>query len=953
VNESLEWVKSSSLRGEDREVTYDALVGMRRKFNRIKTAFSDNPAAVMYGQSQVGKSYLIKSLLSKKGNFKVFDEFNRKEYDFLEEINPPGKGSEATSLVTRFSINYEPLNPEYPVKIKMMSPADIILTLSDSYYKDVSNHPPFEDIDEKINDFVKKYASKPVLSNQSLTEDDILYIEDYFVKYFTSKVREITSTKFFKTVSKNIAKVSANEWADVFSILWHGNKEITDIFKRLITVYQSINFSDVCYVQYSAVLRKHGTILNVTRLHEIFGIVENIEQVREFKKATNVIFIVNGIQKTVSVNKSELCALACELVFKVNKELKTEKPFLPYMDILDFPGARARLEGQTHSIESENIPGMLLRGKVAYLFNKYSDAFLISNLLLCHHSGNVEPRFMPALLDNWISNFIGATPEERELFIHDSGVPPLFIVGTWFNVDLKYDPINDKNKDDLITNRWAPRFTMKWEGEILATHLKEGKWFNDWTTSKKYFNNIFMLRDFTLSDQVYSGYAETGIETLIPVKGWENCKEEKHGCFMDDLKESFVNFSFVKNHFDNPSAYWDAAATPGNDGTKLITEKLTIAANNLERSRTQKFKRDLDNIVKKLFDELSRHFHDDDADKRIDEKMRQAGKIQLALDTTFSKDPYFFGRLMQKFLLSESFIYNYYHAKINDIQMIEEVNQSKYAILRGRNPEIKHSDPTMDEQALFDYNLSVLQRNYNETDADKLKKYFEQQGIDLKELFFGTNLIKSNSMILAEGLVEKWTADILNIDRFRDFIAQGFSEAALADLFDNLRALFKQLKITEIIARNIRVYVNRYNQIDVILAMIADISAEIINSFVNQVGFEHYSANKLESMRQMSAKNNLKMVFDHDFLNFQSMEIEDQIKLFDSLDRLSEILDQHPLDVNAMKNVPSFSQYVKWSNLIKIAFLATCDTPTYNVDDNNRLKKILEKRNAPNTCNVQ
>jgi hypothetical protein len=615
VNESLNWINSSSLRSEEKENTYDALVGMRRKLNRIKTAFSDNPAAVMYGQSQAGKTYLVNSLLSERGYFKVLDELNNVAYNFLEEINPVGGGAEATSLVTRFSANYKPLNPEYPVKIKLMSPADIILALSDSYYEDAINHPPFEDIDEKINAFVERYASMPPLPNQAMTEDDVLYLEEYFVKYFTSKVRELTSTKFFKTVSKHITKAPANEWADVFSILWHGKRELIDIFRRLIAVYQTINFSNVCYVQYSAVLRKYGTILNVTRMMEILGTVENIEQVREFEKETNVLYLVNGEQKTVCISKSELCALSSELVFKVNEKLKASKKFLNYMDILDFPGARSRMRNQAKDIESNDIPYMLLRGKIAYLFNKYSDAFLISNLLLCLNNRCFEARFMPGLLNNWICNFIGSTPEERELFIKESGVPPLFVIGTMFNIDLQYNSTNDKTKDDLIMNRWEHRFKI-WEGEIFDTKNREGAWFNNWTTSSIYFNNIFMLRDFLLSERgnVYSGYSKTQTETLVPVKGWT------HGCFMDDLKESFINFKFVKDHFDNPSAYWDAAATPGNDGTALIIEKLTISADNLEKSRTLKFSRDLESLIKSIFDEQRRLFHDDDADKRLEIK---------------------------------------------------------------------------------------------------------------------------------------------------------------------------------------------------------------------------------------------------------------------------------------------------------------------------------------------
>jgi hypothetical protein len=241
--------------------------------------------------------------------------------------------------------------------------------------------------------------------------------------------------------------------------------------------------------------------------------------------------------------------------------------------------------------------------------------------------------------------------------------------------------------------------------------------------------------------------------------------------------------------------------------------------------------------------------------------------------------------------------------------------------------------------------MEVLQKRYNESDVEKLKKYFADKGIDLQELFFGeTNVIKSNSVILAEGLVEKWTTEILNIDRFRDFIAQGFSEDALNDLLDNIRALFNQLEITKLIAKSIRKYVDRYNKIDEIMEMIADVSAEIINNFVNHLGYDHYSPDKMENIRKTNDENKLDLVFDHNFLHFQPMDIEDQAKLFETLEVLSELLNQRPLNVELLKNVPNFSQYVKWKDLIKIAFVATCNTPTYNVDDNNRLREILNKQ---------
>ncbi|MDR0724766.1 MAG: putative virulence factor, partial [Prevotellaceae bacterium] len=136
IEKSNVWIKSS-LEGEKQKNVYRNLVNCRRKLNRKKFALESNPAAAMYGESQVGKSYLISSLLSEEGKpFGITDE-NGVVHNFIEEINPPGGGSESTSLVSRFSVNYKPSNPVFPVKAILLSPADIALVLCDSFYNDI------------------------------------------------------------------------------------------------------------------------------------------------------------------------------------------------------------------------------------------------------------------------------------------------------------------------------------------------------------------------------------------------------------------------------------------------------------------------------------------------------------------------------------------------------------------------------------------------------------------------------------------------------------------------------------------------------------------------------------------------------------------------------------------------------------------------------------------------
>ena len=125
IEKSNAWIKTS-LEGNKGKEAYRCMVNCRRKLKKKKIALEGNPAAAMYGESQVGKSYLISSLLSEEGKpFSITDE-NNVVHNFIEEINPPGGGSESTSLVSRFSVNYKPENQKFPVKAVLLSPADIV-----------------------------------------------------------------------------------------------------------------------------------------------------------------------------------------------------------------------------------------------------------------------------------------------------------------------------------------------------------------------------------------------------------------------------------------------------------------------------------------------------------------------------------------------------------------------------------------------------------------------------------------------------------------------------------------------------------------------------------------------------------------------------------------------------------------------------------------------------------
>jgi hypothetical protein len=103
INDSIKWATEYRKESFPMELFKD----YRRKLNKIKRALSGNCSAAAYGESQVGKSYLMSSLLSSATSPFVIEN-EGKEYSFIDELNPSGGNNakiESTGVITRFTIN--------------------------------------------------------------------------------------------------------------------------------------------------------------------------------------------------------------------------------------------------------------------------------------------------------------------------------------------------------------------------------------------------------------------------------------------------------------------------------------------------------------------------------------------------------------------------------------------------------------------------------------------------------------------------------------------------------------------------------------------------------------------------------------------------------------------------------------------------------------------------------
>ena len=85
INESISWV-DNHLKYEDKNFVLLKLKSAQNKLKKITSSIDSKPVMAVFGASQVGKSYLIKNLLSIKGQPFLIKN-NDNSFDFLKDIN--------------------------------------------------------------------------------------------------------------------------------------------------------------------------------------------------------------------------------------------------------------------------------------------------------------------------------------------------------------------------------------------------------------------------------------------------------------------------------------------------------------------------------------------------------------------------------------------------------------------------------------------------------------------------------------------------------------------------------------------------------------------------------------------------------------------------------------------------------------------------------------------------
>ena len=901
LSNSVSWGQKN-LKFEDKEHFVTELKNSKRKLLRINNSIETKSSIAVFGGSQVGKSYLIKNVLS-ESNKPFYIVNNQNKYDFLKDINPPGVGAESTGVVTRFTIDQPSPFADFPIKIKILSIKDLLTILFDSFYLDQKRIKRFPN-EEFLIARIKEIEQLQSVNNETqnvLSELDILDIKQYFDEYLSKHsllFERLETTKFWYKISNCIERIPLNNIPQVFSILWDDNQLLTNVFIQLLKVSSQIDFESVLFAPFDSVLRGKGEILDVKRL-------------KELNTNTSKIIVQSNAGKQYEIDNSFLSALTAELVFQIPEELTSNKSFIKNSDLLDFPGARSRLAIENEDISVDLVPEMLLRGKVSYLFNKYSDSFQINNLLFCTNDKQLDVNEIPTLLSFWIDKNIGETPETRNNTLKNTSIPPLFVVFTFFNNQLKYDITNDLDLSNLAY-KWDIRFNRFFENEIVSP---TNNWHKEWVNKNTPFQNFYLLRDYKYSNDTYLGFENTGSELEI---------NPERIPYLNSLKNSFIEHDFVQKHFNDAEYSWNVSTSMNSDGTDLIIQNLNPVSTNY--SKINHHITVIEQEKNKLVTLLSKHVFTDNLFEIRTNALRNAVNIQISLNTIFSINPINFNNFIKKLLISPDRLFNFFNEQLvkeNNLTIIDE-----YTLLKSQFPLLSALNST-------EQNIEILRKGFFLRSPEEVLVYLENKAIHIDKLFENTNKL-SKTAILIEELIKLWKVENLSINNLQEFIQLGISTNVIEHLIEHYVTAIERFDLKEKLTKRFEKKISDYSSNRGIEEYLSEISAYLLNDFIVNFGIRYLSSEELNEIQEVGVQYNLDF---KEAINFEEKNISDQ-ELKNLFDQISDTnLDE--LLITSWS--PLLKNYNLWFSKLKISMLANCGFVNYDEIANNELKILLSK----------
>ncbi len=532
---------------------------LRNQATRLGQA-AKNPVAIgFFGLSQAGKSYLISALAAnEKGELET--DMGPHHLNFISHINPPGGGKEATGLVTRFTRLPGAAPALHPVELRLFREADIVKIIGNSFFYDFDAQKVSINGDaDTIRSLLSRLSSRRLPQKSAgFSEDDVVDVMDYFQSRFEKAMQPLMGD-FWPSAIELAPWLPMDARAELFSVLWGDIAPLTECYRLLVTSLEAAGQTEKVCAPIEALVKPLGNgaysqqdnIMNVDVVLNRLG--------RDGQDRVGVIKGGDASGHTVFIPRSVLAALTMEMRFVLSE--KPAAGLLETVDLLDFPGYRGRLDiggieeigRAVNNADSDPVAELFLRGKVAYLFERYTDDQEMNVLTVCTPCNEqINVSSLGSVLQNWINFTQGETPEMR-------GSRKAGLVWCITKFDYKLMPKPGETLENI---------RMEWAGMMQATLLERfGKypWLQEWAKGKP-FNNLFLVRKPRMASAV--------IDTADKERAIKPEQQDR----LNSMRRSFCEIDSVTRHFASPEEAWDAVMTLNDGGIGRLAAYLASLA---------------------------------------------------------------------------------------------------------------------------------------------------------------------------------------------------------------------------------------------------------------------------------------------------------------------------------------------------------------------------------------
>jgi hypothetical protein len=530
---------------------------LRRLAGSLYTSAKVPVAAAAYGASQVGKSLFMGQVLRPHtedycpigGDETLAEPAYYKNLSFDNDLNPQCGSQEATALVTRFTTKDRigaSVSPNYPVMVRALTRVEWLRVLARGFHAECKTPAKTwqqAELEEHFEDVYRKHTGAEVDRKWRMDLlDAYSYMRAVDRRGFQAKEAILNGllSRYPLTEEGYVATAAA--------LFWDSWESLTGLFIKIATFLKRITLGDhdpAIFTHWAGVRflldsqrsktyeRPASRVWNRVSWNDIYLVPKDKYYIMDYRPGTGM-----GTEELETIQAGML-----ELVMPVLPHRLSDdwRKVIEQMDFLDVPGMRAVRTGieqgkRTEANTMEEQMEIVKRGKVSYLFERYTDELQIQTLFLLLRGGNLEVKAqMKYHVDKW-----GRARYGDKIWPHkvQDEIPALFIGMSGLDEEFRNREIYaDKILYDTRLNQLI---------DTLGTVV------NDFGGRGKPFNNVYPIR--------YPGTWDTNAEQR------EKDDPEK----WVRARKAFLESDMVKQYVRAPEQRWDTCMKDGDGGQSLI-----------------------------------------------------------------------------------------------------------------------------------------------------------------------------------------------------------------------------------------------------------------------------------------------------------------------------------------------------------------------------------------------